>query len=200
VGRLPETDVCEEFVFVQADGGPDADGGQIVVDAYGDVDAILDSERETWDELVADGPLTDWSRPGYEVVPKLAEAFGEEGWWRGERLRSLASRMTAATWDEFDDRPVPVDAYPDEDGEPVGWHRTLHLLSNQWGYEIDEEMDAYVQNLRMGAKIVGKTEGMDAAEAFVADAKAELEDALDELEASDEAGEGVPDMDDESEE
>lgn len=197
--RLPETDACDEFIFIRAGHDPNADGGLIVVDAYGDVDAILDAERETWEGLIEDGPLTDWTRPDHEVVGKLVEAFGEAGWWHGERLRSLASRMTAATWDELDEPPAPADAYPDEGGEPVGWYRVLHLLSNQWGYDVDAEMDAYTQALRMGTTIIGKNRGMDAAESFVADVEAELQGALDELEASGEAGEGVPEMDDDAE-
>jgi len=199
VERLPATEDCEAFVFVRADGAEDVDGGRVVVDAYGDADAVLDRERETWDALVDDGPLTDWYRPDYDTTARLAEAFGEDAWRRGERLRYVASAMTAATHDLLDERPAPVDVAPETDGEAVGWHRVLHLLSNQWGYDVDEEMDAYAQALRMGATIVGKSEGMDAAESFVADVEAELEDALEDLAASGEAGEGMPEMDEDDE-
>lgn len=197
VQRLPETDVCDECIFIRADEGAGTDRGRVIVDAYGDPDAIIERERETWAALVDAGIVSSWSRPEYETVAQLTKAFGEDGVLYQERLRYLASAMTAATYDLVDDRPAPVDAFPASDGDPVGWHRVLHLLSNQWGYEIGEEMDAYVENLRMGAKIFGKTQDMAAAESFVADVEAELDAALDELDAAGTAGEGIPGGDDE---
>lgn len=163
VQRLPDTDACEEFVFIQADGAEDVDGGRVIVDVYGDAEAVLDSERETWDDLVDDGPLTGWERPDYDTVGKLTEIYGEEGVVYHERLRYAASAMSRVGFDVLDERPPPVDAFPEVDTDPVGWHRVLHLLSNQQGYEIAEELDAYVENVEMCLRILAQHEGPDAA-------------------------------------
>jgi ADP-ribose pyrophosphatase YjhB (NUDIX family) len=189
VERLPETAFCDEFVFIQADAAPDADGGAVIVDAYGDRERILDSERETWNALVEDGPLTDWSHPEYDTLTELTKAFGEDGVRRQERLRYLASAMTAATRHLVDDRPAPVDAFPESDGDPVGWHRVLHLLSNQWRYSIDEELDAYVHNAEMCLKILAQTDGVDAARDRNAAIQDQLDDAVAEFDAADEGSE-----------
>lgn len=189
VERLPATADCEALAFAQSNEAEDR-GRTVVIDAYGDVDAILDRERETWDALVADGPLEDWSHPEYETTDRLATAFGEDGWREQEFLRYLASAMTAATRDLADAPPAPVDAYPETDADAVGWHRVLHLLSNQWGYDLDAEADAYVENLSMVATILGKRDGLEEAESFVDDVTAALRATVDELEASGAAGEG----------
>lgn len=183
VERLPATDDCDECIFIQADEAVDDEGGMVFVDAYGDREAIVEREQATWDEFLEAGVLDSWSHPEYDTVTQLANAFGEEGVRYQERLRYLASAMTAATHDLVEERPAPVDAFPESDGDPVGWHRVLHLLSNQWGYDIDEELDANVHNVEMGLKILGQNDSPEAARERVDAIIQRLDAAIAELEA-----------------
>jgi len=57
VDRLPDPGICDRFVFIRAGHDSSVAGGVVLVDVFGDPDAVLEQERGTWNALVDDGPL-----------------------------------------------------------------------------------------------------------------------------------------------
>ncbi len=178
--RLPDREDCDMFVFVRAGHGESVEGGLVVVDVYGDPGAVIDRERETWDRLVADGPLAGWERDEVDVVGMLAQEFADVE--AHERMRYLASRMSAAALPDLEETPPPVgDA--EGDASPVGWYRVPHILANHQGYPLEDEIDGYVENVRMLLKAIARSDAGKAHD-LIDDVLADLEatrEGIDEL-------------------
>jgi hypothetical protein len=113
----------------------------------GDVDAVVDSEAETWDDLVADGLVAEW-----DVTDVTEEWYGNAGEQGGElklRLHRVANRATGAAFAEFGERPAAVDASPDEATEySVGWWTLLHVVAGHQGYAPEETLAMFLQGTR----------------------------------------------------
>lgn len=187
VDRLPDTGICDRFVFVRAGHSPEIAGGAVVVDIFGDPEAVIERERGTWDRLVEDGPLAGWERSEVDLLEELAEHFGAEAVDRHEQLRFVAGAMSRPAFEHLEERPAPVEDVPGSDGAPVGWHRVLHILSNHWGYDIDEELDAHVENVATCLEIIGKTEGPEATRERAAEIRERLSAVVEGLETGREA-------------
>ena len=154
IGRYPSRDSCENIQFAYGS-NPDH-GDTTILDAValsgmGDVEAIVQEEREVWEAYVEDGVLMDWY---YETksAQETEQMSGELGSELLSQLGQLSSEMAVLAYEEFDQHeslPHPVDTYPDEKSMagPVGWWAVLHLLTNQMGYTINEELDAFMYGI-----------------------------------------------------
>lgn len=148
IERLESADICESVFFNRYGHDPSVGGGEVDFYAFGDAEAIRDSERDRWDELVEDGPAEEW---WIDDTPVDSESFDPEKRLQ-IRLRATASRMAAAFFAEFEeDRPDALDTF-DTGGEfGVGMTTLLHHLLNQLGYQADdgeEEIDICFENVR----------------------------------------------------
>jgi hypothetical protein len=164
VERLESMAACEHVIFIRAGHDPTVDGGCVIVDIYGNPEVVRKQERERWNALVAEGPLTEWERTDTDVPGGLADYYGTEGVRFHERIRALASRLAPLTLRTFDSPPAPVDEFPEEDGEPVGFSRLFHLLCNHQGYTPSEELAATMNNLETSLDTQAQIEGVDAAQ------------------------------------
>lgn len=194
VERLRDRDDCEHVIFIRAGHDPTVDGGLILLDIYGDHESIVAAESPRWDELVADELVTEWDRPEYEFIDNLVNHYGEDATRRHETLRAAATAMAPAMFDELDDQPPPVSSESDAPDHPIGWHRVLHILSNQWGYEIEAELDAHSEGVATTLEILEDTAG-PAVAAEQARAQAErfekLAASFEEMDAKTEGDDGV---------
>lgn len=165
VERMDAAADCEKFIFIRAGHSPSLDGGAVVVDIYGDPDAVIERETPRWDALVDDGPLREWEHEEIDLPGLIADEFGEQGVVLHEELRDLASRTAPVILGEFQSPPAVVDAFPEEDTDQVGWYRLLHFLCNHQGYDLDVEREAYLKNLEGYLETKAQTDGVDAAQA-----------------------------------
>lgn len=182
VERMDAAEDCEKFIFIRAGHAPSLDCGAVVVDIYGDPDAVIERETQRWNSLVDDGPLREWEHEEIDLPNLLADEFGEQGVVLHEELRDLASRMAPLVLDDFQSPPAVVDAFPEEDGSPVGWYRLLHFLCNHQGYDIDVEREAYLKNLETSIDTKAQIDGVDAAQATVDEYVEQLEQVRDDVE------------------
>lgn len=192
VERLRDRTDCEHVVFIRAGHDPNVDGGLILLDIYGDHESIVAAESPRWNELVADGRVTEWDHPEYEFVDNIVDHYGEDSARRHEQLRAAATAMAPAMFDELDDQPAPVSCGSEAPEHPVGWHRVLHILSNHWGYEIEAELDAHSQSVATTLTILESTAGP----AVAADRARELADRFEELATSFEEADATAEEDD----
>ena len=146
--RLEDAETCEFVFFNRYGHDPSVDGGEVDFYVFGDPEALRESERDRWDELVADGPAEEWWT---DDAPVDSESFDPEKRLR-IRLRAAASRMAAEFFAEFeDDRPDALDTFDSEGEFGVGATTLLHHLLNQLGYQADdgeEEIDLCFENVR----------------------------------------------------
>lgn len=183
VERLHEDPACERFVYIRAGEAEQFDGGGVIVDVHGDAEAVVESEQERWDALVADGLVTGWERAGVPLMDHLTEYYGRDGAELSEHLRYVATRMSTAAFAELDGQVAPEDAYPDEGEGPVGWWTVLHILSNQQGYTGEAEIDSVMRIVENGLFNIAASEGEDAANEKLDELIAFLEATREELPA-----------------
>ena len=154
---------CEQVVYIRTGHSPSVEGGRLVLDLYGDVGSLVDEERERWDALVDDGPVTEWDRPDYDFFEHISGELGQDAARQHERLRAVATAMSPAMFEVLDERPDPVDFGSEHPELPVGWHRVFHILSNQWGYRIEDEAAAAAEHTEMTVRILESTQNATAA-------------------------------------
>lgn len=183
VDSLPERSSCDGVGFVPAGQKPGVDG-LVLLEIVGDVDAVVESQRDRWDALVDDGLAENW------FPEEHGEAFvthwGEDGAALRGRIDILASRTSKLVFEEFDAPPDPVDAHPEEADEResptgVGWWSLLHVLTLQQGYGYDEEVDAYAEGIRDALYNIAEYEGYGPAIAKLDEVVDSLEAVRDEL-------------------
>jgi hypothetical protein len=179
--RLNSIDGCDGVRFSRFGMDPRWEQSEIKLGIYGDYEAVIESERDRWDELESDGAIESWSRDGVPFTDHPDEVQEFLG-----RLYVLASRMSVQHFQEFGERPGLVDAFPDEDlRRPVGWWIVFHLLANQAGYNAEEEIEAYTLAIRDRLSALTETHGYEDARIIVDDLRDELtdiEERIDELE------------------
>lgn len=183
VDRLPERSSCDGIGFVPAGQKPIA-GGLVLLQIVGDVDAVVESERDRWDALVDEGFAEDWSRE--ESDHDIAPHWGENGAELRTRLDLLASHVSRLVFEEFDTPPHPVDAYPEEVDEResstgIGWWTLLHVLTLQQGYSYETEIDAYTEGIRDALHHIVQYEGSKPANVKIDEAIETLENVRDEI-------------------
>ena len=146
--RLGNAETCEFVFFNRYGHDPSVDGGEVDFYVFGDPEALRESERDHWDELVADGLADEW---WLDDAPVDSESFDPEKRLQ-TRLRATASRMAVEFFAEFeDDRPDALDTFDSGGGFGVGATTLLHHLLNQLGYQADdgeEEIDLCFENVR----------------------------------------------------
>jgi hypothetical protein len=144
VERLPETGHCEYAAFMPLTHGTH---GDVWLTVAGDGDAIVDSESQTWDELVEAGLVSEWDVT--DVTGEWYDSAGEQGGELQLRLHRVANRATRAAFEEFDERPAAVEAYPDEASSyPVGWWTLLHVVAGHQAYAPGDTMELFLQGVR----------------------------------------------------
>lgn len=146
--RLEDDETCEFVFFNRYGHDPSVDGGEVDFYVFGDPEAIRDSERDHWDELVEDGSAEEWWTDDRAVD---SNSFSPEKRLQ-IRLRATASRMAAEFFEEFEDeRPDALNSFDTEGEFGVGATTLLHHLLNQLGYQADdgeEEIDLCFENVR----------------------------------------------------
>jgi len=144
VERLPETEACEYAAFVPLTHGTLDD---VWLTIAGDADAVVDSESEAWDDLVEDGLVSEWDVT--DVTDEWYDKAGEQGGELKLRLHRVANRATGTAFEEFDERPAAVDAFPGEATTySVGWWTLLHVIAGHQGYSPEETLAMFLQGTR----------------------------------------------------
>lgn len=162
---------------------PSVEGGEVLFVIYGDIETIVEAERDRWHALVDEGVAEDWWVDDTEAL--LSEMEDQER--LHQQIRATASRMAVEFFEAFEDRPAAIDEFGSEeesefpDSSAVGWWLGLHYLVNQLGYQAndgEEEIDLFVRLVknRLLALAVAPGQGPEAAEA-------KMDGLLDELES-----------------
>lgn len=171
--RLETIDGCTGVRFSRFGQDTRYEKSEVVLGIYGEYEAVVDAERERWDELVEEGFVESWSRKGTPFANKpedIRETLGE--------AYVLGSQMAAEYYETFDERPGLVAETTDDAGRRYGLWSAFHVLANNIGYDPAEEVDAYEILLRDRLVALTELRGHD----FVRDRIDELRSELDELE------------------
>lgn len=170
--RLTSTDGCEGIRFSRYGIDPRIDGGEVHLAVFGDYEAVVESERDRWNELQEAGYINDWH------ITKLRWAD-----WPSKQanlmkqLQMLASEMAIHYFETFDDRPSPDDAFLDDDDTlPTGWYVVIHFLMNQLGYEPEDEIDACYQAIAGRLRALAEIRGEEYAHEAIADLRRRFDD------------------------
>lgn len=140
--RLESVEGCEGVRFTRFGMGP-WEKSEVKLGIYGDYEAVVEAERDRWDELASEGLIESWSRDGapFSDYPEEVQEFlGRE--------YVLSSKMAAQYYEEFDEQPELVDNFPDRPEYDIGLGYLFHVLVNQLGYGPEEEAQAYMANVR----------------------------------------------------
>lgn len=177
--RLEALEGCEGVRFTRFGMGP-WEKSEVKLGIYGDYEAVIESERDRWNELVSEGLIESWSRDGvpFEESPEEVREFLGRGY-------VLASKMAAEYYDEFDTQPDLLDNFPDEPEYDIGFGYVFHVLVNQLGYGPEEEVQAYMSNVRGRLRALTQVQDYETSRELVADLRAQLDDIeaeIDELE------------------
>lgn len=174
VARLPDTAACDRVGYAPQGQVP-SDGGAVLLFLEGDIDAVVERERDRWDALVDAGLALDWAV--IDGTDRFVDIFGERGGELYLRLHHAASRMSAVVFEEFDAPPAAVDAHPDEDGSvETGWWSLLHQLTVHQGYALEDELAAYERCLEHTLDNIAEHESPERAVARIDEIVAALED------------------------
>lgn len=179
VDRLNDINGCDGVRFTRFGMGP-WEKSEVKLGIYGDYEAVIEAERDRWDELVSNDLIESWSRDG---VP-FAE-FSEEVQEFLGRTYLLASQMAVQYYEEFDEQPGLVDEFPDRTEQQIGLNLAIHVLINQLGYDTHEEIQAYMSNIRGRLRAMTQVHDYDTSREVVNDLRAQLdevEETIDELE------------------
>lgn len=170
--RLDAIEGCDGVRFSRFGQDTRYEKSEVILGIYGEYEAVIESERNRWDELVKEGLVESWSRKG-RPFPNQSEEVQEV-------LRDayiLGSHMAANYFESFDARPGLVEEATDEDGRRYGLWSAFHVLANNMGYDAVEETDAY--DILLRDRLLALTELRDYD--FVRDRIDDLQTELDEL-------------------
>ncbi|WP_158055470.1 hypothetical protein [Halorussus halophilus] len=141
--RLTGIEDCEGIAFSRATTDRHADRGGVHLTIFGDHESVVETERDRWNEFVADDLVEEWSvfRPEWEQWP-------EEQARLTRRFQTLASEMACSYFREFDadERPAPADQFHDDE-RPLGFWLVSHFLYNQAGYGSHGELDGSYRSI-----------------------------------------------------
>jgi hypothetical protein len=177
VDRLDDAPSCERFSFVVM-GAPDDpfDRRYVGLSYEGDVEEIVEQERERWEALADDGPVVDWDRqviPDEETEDDVLEEREEA---LAARLNDVETRISALLLEEFDDLPAPVDTYPDASPYPIGFWGVPHTVMHQMNYDLEDELDVYVYGIEHTLRNYAEFDSPERAEEVLDDVVERLED------------------------
>lgn len=122
---------------------PKLPGGEIRMAIEGEFEAVVDHERERWNDLRDSSFVDSWCVEATETDAKsiAADRFA------GDRPDVAAHAPFLATsaakeWYETFDGPVPAVADDDDASVSSGWWMFVHLFANIQGADWDDEIDA----------------------------------------------------------
>ncbi|WP_224269044.1 hypothetical protein [Haloprofundus salinisoli] len=173
LNRLETIEGCEGVRFSRFGQDTRYEKSEVILGIYGEYEAVVEAERERWDELVEEGFAESWSRKGMPFANRpedVQEILGE--------AYILGSHMAAEYYETFDERPGLVEEVTDDAGRRYGLWSAFHVLANNIGCDPEEEVDAYDILLRDRLIALTELRGHD----FVRTQIDELRAALDELE------------------
>ena len=173
--RLESIEGCTGVRFARFGQVPQYDASEVRLGIYGDYEAVIDVERERWDELVEEGLIESWEQIG---APFADQSEAVQATLRDAYL--LGSRMATEYVESFEDRPGLVAETTDEAGRRYGLWTALHVFANNAGYSASAEVDAYELLLRDRLVALTELRGHE----FVRERIEELRGELDELEAT----------------
>lgn len=163
------------------------DGGVHLVVNGADPAAVIDPERERWDDLAERGIITGVEtrdyRPEYENnVAKMADTHSEAPAELMYRLRQVSTRASLDLAETLDEYPPAVNER--EDATASGFWMLIHYLFKGNGYDWDDEMAACRQAIQNRARSMALfTDRARALEALDAELRA-LETFRDEFAAA----------------
>ncbi|WP_224270894.1 hypothetical protein [Haloprofundus salinisoli] len=171
--RLNAIDGCDGIRFYRLGSDTRRNDGEVRLAIFGDYEAVIDAERNRWDELATEGSIEYWEvdeTPSAMGYPHNVGTFYQ-------RLDVLTTEMAALYYQTFDERPEPVDAFPDvELPTPIGWWVAFHLLMNQLGYSPKDEIQACFQCIDNRLFALTALEDSDYAREYIADLHMRLDD------------------------
>lgn len=174
--RLTSIDGCTGLRFSRYAADPRKDHGEIHLVLFGDHDAVVERERDRWDEFVEDGLVREWRRTGLSW-----ESWPDDQFEFMKRMQTLATGMAVVYYRNFDshERPAPADAFPETDRR-LGFWVAVHFLCNQMGYQsVQDEIDASFGSIRNRLRALQELRS----EAVASERIEELRKRLDEVEA-----------------
>ncbi len=177
VDRLRDDPDCERFSFVIM-GHPDEplDRRYAGLSFEGDVETVVEQERERWAALADDGgPVVDWERMETIEEDEDDVPLTERERDLAARLNDVETRISAMLLDEFDDLPAPVDTYPDDSPSPVGFWGVPHTVMHQVNYDLADELDVYVAGIEHTLRNYAEHDSPERAEEVLADLVERLE-------------------------
>ena len=173
--QLETIEGCKGVRFSRFGMDPRYDRSEVKLGIYGNPEAVIESERGQWDDLVEEGFIESWSREGapFANQPEVVQEFLGQAY-------VLGSKMASEYYERFDDRPGFVEEVTDDAGRRYGLWSAFHVLANDIGYAAEEEVDAYELLLRDRFVALTELRGHD----FVRDRIDDLRTELDDLEAT----------------
>lgn len=178
IDRLTEFEDCNSLMFVP---GIDQETGErsgMSLSGAGDLDALIDYERDRWDTLVEEDVVVEWERELVMGEEEIAESVPQEvAEWHGQ-LEQLSSEMFKIAYGRFDDLdkvPGAAETFSEYEDTQLGWWVILHNLTVQMGYDLTEELDVYTHGVEHTLRNFAEYEGEDAAEERIDALIAELE-------------------------
>lgn len=180
IERLEAQGLLERFHFFRY-GHTEDQPSEVRLRLRGDREAIVEAERDRWEQLVSQGDieawqLTDWPRE---------ETFDEQGEALANQLFEVASRTSFLLNQAIDDTEIdPVDSFGanDSDDLGVGMWILFHALCNHQGYSIDDEIAACLETITNRLFLIGLLDGPDQMQQRGDQITEELQESIDRME------------------
>lgn len=182
VDRIPEIESCDNIGFGLNE-PPNPDGGSVMMTVDADADKFVQQEKERWEQAHEMGLITGWETTAFDEVA-LAEEYGENGAELAPRLGTLAEKMAAHVYDEFDDLdnlPATVDTFPDEHTEIGWWFIPHHLTFASLGYSATEELSVHMAGVEEALRIIAERGGEQKVDTEIDDLIEALEEMRDDV-------------------
>lgn len=172
------------FVREGADG---LAGKEIVFVLDGDIDAIVERERDEWERLVADGIIDSWrvrryDEEGFEsLLDQQRDSYGPVGGERMYHLKTAMASFAVETWERFGDDLPLLGERSDENPRTIGLWAAVHSLMTQTGHTWSEEVEMCTRLVESRARSLEMYEDEEAGLELLDDAIAELSAYRDEF-------------------
>ena len=113
----------------------------------------MERRRDEREDYFIDDAARDAAGVARGVVADVTdEWYDNAGGQGGElklRLHRVANRATGDAFEEFDERPAAVDAFPGEaTSYSVGWWTLLHVIAGHQGYSPEETLAMFLRGTR----------------------------------------------------
>ncbi|MFB6254783.1 MAG: hypothetical protein ABEI06_09240 [Halobacteriaceae archaeon] len=178
--RLQNIEGCDGVRYSRFGMDPRWEKSEVKLAIYGDYEQVIATEQERWNELQTNGYIESWHRDGtpFADYPEPIQEFLRDAY-------ILASEMSQAYFEKFDEQPALTEEYTTEEGRSYGLWVLIHVLLNQLGYTAEAEADAYIRLLQDRLVALSQLHGYEHTRTLIDDYEQELTDVehkLDELE------------------